>query len=187
MEKSIFIFWVIIMFLVTFTCSIVYLTSQQSLRLGANGLPAQLAVETSIKLNEGQIVKSAIPTQKVDISKSLNAFVMVFDKNKNLIDTSGIMGGSTPTYPEGVLENVDKNGENRVTWQPETGLRFATVAIKFDHGYIVAAQPLLETEKLIGSIGNVVLISWLACTGFSAFGLGIIYFFMNKTYKLKKL
>ena len=168
------------MFLVTFTCSIVYLTSQQSLRLGANGLPSQLAVETSIKLKEGQIVKSVIPVQKVDISKSLNTFVMIFDKNKNLIDTSGIMGESMPKYPEGVLDNVDKNGENRVTWQPKTELRFATVAIKFNNGYIVAAQPLFETEKLIESIGNVILLAWIACTGFSVLGLGIIYFFINK-------
>ena len=80
--KSIFVLWVVVMFLVTFTCSLVYLVAQQSLRLGANELPTQLAVETSMKLQGGQIVKNAIPAEKVDISKSLNAFVMVYDRNK---------------------------------------------------------------------------------------------------------
>jgi len=186
-RKNIFIFWVIIMFLVTFTCSLVYLVTQQSLRLAANELPVQLAVETSIRLQKGQIVKNAIPVTKVDISKSLNAFVMVYDNNKNLIATSGIMGGSEPAYPKGVLNNVDKKGESRVTWQPKIGLRFATVVIKSDSKYIVAAQSLFETEKLIGSIGTIVLFSWLACAVFSAFGLVIIYIFMDKIYKDKKL
>lgn len=53
-----------------------YLVAQQSLRLGANELPSQLAIETLIKLQNGQSVKDAVSTEKVDISKSLNAFVM---------------------------------------------------------------------------------------------------------------
>ena len=178
--KNIFVLWLIVMFLVTFTCSLVYLVAQQSLRLGANELPSQLAIETSIKLQNGQSVKDAVSTEKVDISKSLNAFVMVYDSNKSLIATSGIMGKNDPVYPKGVFDSLDLHNESRITWQPDVGLRFATVAIKYSNGYIVAGRSLTETEKLIAALGELVLMAWLACTVFSAFALGVIYVFMKR-------
>jgi hypothetical protein len=178
--KNVFVFWIVVMFLVTFTCSIVYLVAQQSFRLGANEPPMQLAIETSIKLQNGQSAKDAIPTEKVDISKSLNAFVMVYDSDKNLIATSGIKGNKDPVYPKGVLDNVAKKSEVEVTWQPEPGLRFASIAIKYSNGYIVAARSLTETEKLIGKLGGLVFFAWLACAVFSTIALLVIYVFMKK-------
>jgi hypothetical protein len=185
--KNIFIFWIIIMFLVTFTCMLTYLVTQQILRLGANKLPVQLAIETSIKLKSGQSAKDAIPAEIIDITKSLNTFVMVYDKDKNLIAASGMMGSIEPVYPKGVLSYVDKIGEERVTWQPQVGLRFATVAIKVDDNYIIAASSLLETEKLIGIVGRLVSMAWLACIGFLSIALGIIYIFIKKVYKIENL
>jgi hypothetical protein len=181
--KSMFIIWVIVIFLVTFTCSIVYLVAQQSLRLGANELPSQLAIETSIKLQNGLSAKDAIPTEKVDITKSLNGFVMVYDSNKSLIATSGVVGNNQPVYPKGVLDNVAQKSEARVTWQPEKGLRFATVAIKYNGGFIVAARSLSETEKLIDKLGQLILLAWLACAVFSILSLGVIYIFLKKMYR----
>jgi hypothetical protein len=171
------------MFLITFTSTLVYLVTQQSLRLGANEPPLQVATETLLKLQSGLSAKDAISAEKVDISKSLNAFVMVYDSNKSLIATSGIINNSIPLYPKGVLDNVTQKNEARVTWQPKVGLRFATVAIKYNDGYIVAARSLSETEQLIGKLGGLVFLAWLACTVFSAFALGIIYTFMKRVFK----
>lgn len=185
--KNLFIFWIIVMFLVTFTCSLVYIAVQQSLRLGANEQLMQLAIETSIKLQEGLSVKNAIPADKVDISKSLSTFVMIYDNNKNLVAASGMMGSSEPVYPKGVLSYVDQKGEDRVTWQPQTGFRFATVAIKYSNGYIVAARSLHETEKLIGMIERLIIFAWLACAAFSALAFGVIYFLMKKVYMMGKV
>jgi hypothetical protein len=110
---------------------------------------------------------------------------MVYDKNKHLLATSGMMGSSKPSYPKGVLDHVDKYGEDRVTWQPHTGLRFATVAIKFDNGYIVAGRSLLETEKLISNIGRLVLMAWVAFFVCSIIGFVIVYALIRKIYKQK--
>jgi hypothetical protein len=178
--QRILVFWISLMFLVTFICSLTYLVTQQSLRLGADELPAQFATDTSIKLQDGRNAESAIPSNKIDIAKSLDPFVMVFDHNKNLLATSGMMEGSNPSYPKGVLDAVDQKGEVRVTWQPQTGLRFATVAIKFDNGYIVAARSLLETEKLIQSIGRLVLMAWVAFFVCSILAFLIVYACIRK-------
>jgi hypothetical protein len=174
------------MFLVTFTCCLVYTIAQQSLRLGANELPTQLATDTSIKLENGQNLESALPSDKIDISKSLNTFVMVYDNNKNLVAESGMMGASKPAYPKGVLSYVDQKGESKVTWQTQTGVRFATIAIKYKDGYIVAARSLKETEKLIDTVGKLVLLAWLAFAIFSALASGTIYLSIKKIYTMKK-
>jgi len=180
--QKLMLVWLIIMFLVTFTSSLVYLVAQQSIRLGANELPIQLAIDTSLKLENGQN-PGLISTDKLDISKSLSPFVMVFDTNKNLLSTSGMIGNLKPNYPKGVLDSVDKNGEVKVTWQPQTGLRYATVALKTNSDYIVAGRSLSEPEKLIDTIGKLVLEAWLACAIFSIFALAIIYAFIKKVFK----
>ena len=181
--KNIFIFWIVIIFLVTFTCLLTYVVTQQVIRLGANELPVQFATETSTRLENGQSVKDAIPDETIDISKSLGTFVMIFDKDKNLIATSAMMGNVKPDYAKGVLDYVDKRGEDRVTWQPQVGLRFATVATKIRDKYIVAGRSLQEPEKLIGTIGNIAFLAWLACVIFSSIALVIIYIFIKKAFK----
>ena len=178
-KKSIWI-WIIIIFIVTFNCLLVYIVAQQTLRLGANELPSQLAMETLIELQNGKSMEEIIPKEKIDISKSLNAFVLVYDRNKNLVDSSGILDNIKPVYPKGVLEYLDNNNESRVTWQPKAGLRFASLAIKYDNGYIVAAKSLSETEKLIDKLGELILFAWLACMVFITIALSMIYVYTRK-------
>jgi hypothetical protein len=181
--KSILIIWVVVTFLVTFTSLLVYVATQQVLRLGANEIPAELAAEISINLENSNSPKDAVPGEITDISKSPGTFVMVFDKDKNLIASSAVMGKDKPAYPKGVLDYVDKNSEDRVTWQPQEGLRFATIAIKAGDNYIVAGRSLKETEKLIRTVGNLVFYAWLACMIFSSAALAIIYIFIKKVFK----
>lgn len=182
---KLFIGWLILLFLVTFTSLLTYLLTQQSLRLGANELPVRLATATVINLEEGKSAESAIPADKIDISRSLDPFVMVYDHNKNLVATSGMMGSSTPSYPKGVLDHVDKNGEDRVTWQTPTGLRFATIAMKAGDNYVVAAYSLHEREGLIDHIGQLVLLAWSAFFVCSMLAFAVIYVFMRKIGKLE--
>lgn len=177
--------WLIIMFLVTFSSSLIYLITQQTLRLGANEQPVQLATDTALKLENGQNAQQAIPADKVNIAQSLAPFVMVFNKNNNLVATSGMMGNRSPVYPIGVFAAVNKNGEDRVTWQTQTGLRYATVAIKYSEGYIVAGKSLSETEKLIDKVGRLVGLAWLACALFSALALVVLFSFIEKVFKLE--
>jgi hypothetical protein len=188
--RIIIVFWVIIIFLVTFSCLLTYVVAQQVIRLGANNLPATLAVETSIKIEKGQSPANSVPDETVDILKSTETFVMIFDKDKNLVATSAIMGSEKPSYPTGVLDFVDKAGEDRVTWQPVAGPprestnRFATVALKSGDYYIVAGRSLTEPEKLIGVIEKLILAAWGACLVLLTIVIAIIYIFIKKVSKL---
>jgi hypothetical protein len=181
MGKKFILIWVIAMFFITLTCSVAYLVTQQSLRLGANAVPAQLAKDTSIKLQEGQSPDASVPKNKVDASESGDGFVMIFDKNKNLVATSGMMNTQEPKYPKGVLDNVSNKGEDRVTWQTQDGHRFATVGIKSNQYYIVGASSLLETENLIAHISKLVMYIWLACLVGSVIAMLVIFTFIKKS------
>jgi hypothetical protein len=189
--RSILIIWAIIIFLVTFSSLLTYIVAQQLIRLGADNLPVTFAIETSIKLEKGQNPADSVPVETIDILKSLETFVMIFDKDKNLIATSAMMGSESPVYPKGVLDFVEKAGENRVTWQPvagpprESSHRFATVALKSGNYYIVAGRSLKEPERLIDVIGTLILTAWAVCVVFSTIALIIIYIFMKKVFKLE--
>lgn len=184
MTKNVLLIWVLILFLVTFTCSLTYLVAQQALRLGANSTPKQLATHTALLLDKGKSPAKAVSHKKSDLAKSLDPFVMVYSKSKKLLAASAEINHQPPSYPLGVLSTVQKNGEDRVTWQTTDGYRFATVVIPYKGGYIVAGQSLSETEKLIGNIGHLVLIAWIACFICSTVALFIIYAFF---YKFKKM
>lgn len=180
MTKKLVFIWLIIMFVITFTCSLTYLVTQQVLRLGANEQPAQLATDAEIQWQNGKSPKSIIAGDPIDISKSLDIFVMIFDKKQKLAASSGLIDGKKPSYPNGVLNNTEKKGEVRVTWQPQKGLRFATVALKTKNGYVVAARSLYETENLIDTVGRLVLLAWGAFLVISLIGLLIINSFVKR-------
>jgi hypothetical protein len=165
--KKMFTIWVIILFLATFTSSLVYLVAQQTIRLGANAEPMRLATDIRNKLQSGQNAETIFADGKSDAIISLNSFAMVFDSKMNLVATSGTLRGDLPVYPSGVFDRVQPGVEARVTWQPEPSQRFATVAVKYDGGYVVGAQSLKEPEKLIEFIGDLVVLAWLVCAGFS--------------------
>lgn len=178
--KNYFLIWLIVMFLITFTSLLVYSAAQQTLRQGANENPAILATETKLKLERGISPKDAVPAEKFDISKSLNTFVMVYDSNNNLVSSSAIIENKEPSYPKGVLNYVSNKGEDRVTWQPKEGLRFATIAIKYNNGYIVAGQSLFETERTAANIGLLILMAWACGAVFSTVLLFAVYLFQKR-------
>ena len=57
------------------------------------------------------------------------------------------MHGTVPDYPVGIFDYVQKKGQDRVTWQPEAGVRMATVVVPYKNGFVMAGRSLTEVEK----------------------------------------
>lgn len=169
-----------VLFLLTFNCLLVYIITQQSLRLTANHRPLKIANDLAIKLEAGNKIEDVVSSDKIDISKSLSPFIMIYDTDKSLIMTSGLMGNVNPVYPSGVFGYVDQHKTDQVTWQTSNGLRYASVVISYSNGYIVVAQSLIQTERLIGLIGNLDLIAWILGIIFSFGIFGIFRFMPNQ-------
>jgi hypothetical protein len=47
----------------------------------------------------------------------------------------------------GVFDTVRARGKDRATWQPENGVRSATVAVRWHGGFVVAGRSLRLTEQ----------------------------------------
>jgi hypothetical protein len=91
----------------------------------------------------------------IDAAQSLSPFIMIFDENGTLLESSMKAGNTLPVPPAGVFDftrsnngeifsgpfasvsrlrmafssNVRPVGEDRFTWQTASGLRFATVIV----------------------------------------------------------
>lgn len=156
-----------------FSVGCVYVCIQQSLRLSANEPAASAAKQVLVKLQNGGTPQNVLP-EKTDLSTSITPFVYIYDDNKNLTATSAAYGSEDITYPKSVLSEIDKSGESRITWQPKSGLRFATVGIKYSAGYIIGCYSLSESENTIRRVGSLLLMGYALYTVGCAILLWII-------------
>jgi hypothetical protein len=147
-------------------CGLGYLTVQQSLRMGANDPQIQMAEDAASALDGGASLDTIVPATGVELAASLAPFIIVFDDSGNILASSATLYGSIPVYPSGVLDYTRIHGEDRVTWQPENGVRMATVVVRYDKGFVLAGRSLREVEIRVDNIGKIsglaLLVIWSA-------------------------
>jgi hypothetical protein len=147
--KSIVKQWIPLAVVIMGMSGLIYLIPQQILRQGANDPQIQQAEDAASALIKGADPKTVVPQAKMDIATSLVPFRMVLDQAGSPIVWSGELNGAPPSLPSGVLDYVTQHGEDRVTWQPEPGIRLAAVIVKVggaQPGFVVAARSLREVE-----------------------------------------
>jgi hypothetical protein len=142
-------------------CGLVFLIAQQSLRMGANDPQIQMAEDAAGSLNAGASAQTVIPSAKVEMADSLAPFMIVFDDSGKVLASSATLHGEVPTYPPGVLDYTRQKGQDRVTWQPETGVRMATVVVRYEHGFVMAGRSLREVEKRADQMEQLCGLAWL--------------------------
>ena len=166
--KAILRVWLPLAVAITGVCGLVYVTSQQMLRLGANEPQVQIAQDWAAALAQGGAADSIGKSTKVDIAASLSPFVLVYDDAGKLVASSGLLHEIAPTVPAGVLEYARGHGENRVTWQPEPGVRVALVVERYGGavpGFVAAGRSLRETERRDNQMLLLTVVAWLAILG----------------------
>lgn len=151
--------------IVTGLSGLLYAAVQQDLRQSANDPQIQMAEDTAAKLADGQQVQIVVPAEKVDIANSLAPYIIVFDAAGKPIASSVQLDGQTPTIPSGVFDYVRQNGEDRITWQPQSGIRSAIVVTQFkgpNPGFVLAGRSLREVEIREDDIMHLIFLGWLA-------------------------
>ncbi len=160
------IFWLLCAsIVVTGLCLLVYGTAQQDLRQNANDPQIQVAEDASSALSAGAMPTDVIPQDTVDISHSLGVFVIVYSDNGIPIDSSVKLNGAIPMLPDGVFDYVRVHGEDKVTWQPQTDVRIATVITRYTgqdglNGFVVVGRSLREVENRETHLGQMVVAAW---------------------------
>ena len=151
----------------TLLIGLVYTVAQQSMRLSANDVGVQLAEDAAAALEAGQVAAGLVGAP-VDLARSLAPFTIVYDDAGQVVASSARLDGETPVLPAGVLGNARQRGESRITWQPQPGVRLATVVTRVGGatpGFVVAGHSLREVERRIDELGLLVGVAWLATMG----------------------
>jgi hypothetical protein len=163
--------WVQLAALATATSLLVYLAVQQVGRQTANDPQLQIARDASAALAAGQSASAIVGINEVDIGRSLSPWITVLDERGAIVSSSARLHGSPRSVPRGVLETTRRIGEERVTWQPESGVRMATVVVHNPNGgFVIAGRSLEESEARTAAYGRLILFGWFA----TLIGLGVI-------------
>jgi hypothetical protein len=127
-----------------------------------------MAEDIASQLENGGTTASAVPTNPVDLGNSLATFVILFNDQGAQTGSSARLHGQSPQLPGGVLEYVRQHGEDRLTWQPEPGVRIAAVATGYsgaNPGFVLVGRSMREVEKRIGQIELLCGIAWIVTLG----------------------
>jgi hypothetical protein len=163
LSRRILIRWVQLAALATALSLMVYVAVQQVGRQMANDPQIQFARDTRAAIAAGQPVESVVPATRVDIESSLAPFVTIQNDSGVVLASSGRLHGQLRSVPVGVLESVRESGEERVTWQPEPGVRMATVVVRTPGSpgvFVLAGRSLQETEIRITTLGKLLMLAW---------------------------
>ncbi len=131
------------------SAGLVYAAAQQMERAGANDPQIQMAEDAATRLDAGATpadVAPVGPSGKVDLATSLAPFLVVYDSSGAVLATNGRLGGADPVIPAGVRDAARRSGRDTVTWQPQAGVRVATVTVPWNAGTVMAGRSLREVE-----------------------------------------
>ena len=170
--------WVPIAVAVTGVCGIVYAAVQQDLRQGANDPQIQMAEDAARRLDAGAAPGGVLPAESIDMSESLRPYLMVFDRSSRLVASSVTLHGGPPPFPSSVFEQVrGPVAQDRITWQPEVGVRSAVVVQAWRDGYVVAGRSLRLVEErvhLLTLLTGVIWLLTLGATAVAALGAAVV-------------
>src|ERR1700710_239956 len=152
--------WLMPIVVTTIIFGTIYVVTQQLDRLSANDAPARIASQVAAELREGQSTTLGAQPH-VDLSRSLAPFVVVEDAQGSATAGSGFLKGSLVSLPTGVLASAAKTGTDDITWQPQRGLRFATVTLKVGNQFVTAGQSLAPSEDRAGTFELLIGFGWL--------------------------
>jgi hypothetical protein len=157
--------WLPLAAAISLLSGLIYVTVQQAYRSGADDPQVQMAEDAARLLAAGQPADSILPEDQVDIDQSLAPYLILFDADGNPVASNARLHGQTPQPPAGVFDYTRQHGQNRVTWQPEPGVRSATVIVAVSGqqiGFVLAGRSLREVEVRESRLTQMVALGCLA-------------------------
>jgi hypothetical protein len=165
MIQRMILHWLPLAAFATVLAGTVFVVGQQVLRLSGNDPQIQMAQDAAARLTAGEAVTAIVPTATVDMGRSLAPFTIVFDDQGTVLGASGQLHGQPPQLPAGVLDYVRQHGEDRISFQPEPGARFATVVERVSGarpGFVLVGRSLREVEQREQTVEQLAGAGWLA-------------------------
>ena len=162
--KTMLKYWLLMAVIVTGLAGLIYAIVQQDIRHAADDPQIQMAEDIAAQLASGQQVQQVVPSDKVNIATSLALYIIVFNATGTPLASSAQLNGQTPTVPSGVFDSVKQSGEDRITWQPQPGVRSAVVVTQFqgsNSGFVLVGRSLREAEKREDDMLQITFVGWV--------------------------
>ena len=159
-------YWIPLAAGLTVVAVLVYGAIQQSMRMTLNDPQVQMAEDAASALAAGRPVSQILPanTPKIEISESLAPFLILYDAKGSPVASGAVLHGKTPMLPDGVLEYTRGHADDRISWQPERGVRSAAVIVAVNQGaggFFLAGRNMREVEARISLLSAQVLAGWI--------------------------
>ncbi len=171
--------WLVLAFIATMASGTVYTAVQQVLRSGANDPQIQIAEDAARALSNGATAQSLVPSNITDLTRDLSPFIIIFNDSLKMVASSAKLNSKIPVPPAGVFEYTKATGEDRITWQPQPGVRIASIITRFNganaSGYVLAGRSLKEVEIRESNLLRLVFAGW-AATLVVGLGISLILF-----------
>ena len=159
--KNILKAWLPFVVVISAFCLLAYATVQQVYRQGADDPQIQMAWDAAYALDHGKTIGEVVPTEVIDIDRSLAPFYIIYNSAEQPVAASGTLNDSLQTVPDGVLVFAKQNGENRLTWQPQPGTRIAAVIVPYKEGFVLAGRNLREVEVREAQTSQFAGMTWI--------------------------
>jgi hypothetical protein len=138
--------WVPVAVAVTGLAALIFGAVQQDLRQSANDPQVQMAEDAATDLDAGASPSTLVTGTPIELARSLAPYLMIFDGSGNLVASSAQLHGQQPPFPASVL-SAARDGQHRISWQPEPGVRSAVVVQPWRGGFVVAGRSLRLVEE----------------------------------------
>lgn len=155
--------WLPVAVAISGVCALMLLVVQQDYRSSLNDPQIQIA-EDSARVVEAGVNPKTLAPQGVgtEISASLATWVAFYGTDHAPQASTGLLHGVIPTIPSGAFDTAKKDGENRITWEPEPGVRQAIVVVPAgDKGFVVAGRGMSAVEERESQLSRDILIGWI--------------------------
>ncbi|HVT00720.1 MAG TPA: hypothetical protein VHE53_00625 [Patescibacteria group bacterium] len=142
-------------------------TTQQLLRLGANDPQLQISRDYATNMTSHAFTNASLfqGPEKIDIATNLAPFMIFYDSSGKVIVSTGQLNGKNPVLPKGIFNNAKENNGETLTWQPEPGIRIATVITPYSSsnsaGFVLAGRNMKEVEANIHNLEGKIMFGWL--------------------------
>lgn len=165
MNRNILLWTACVAVILTVIFGTIHVAVQQNERQSANDPQIQMAEDAAAALSAGKSTASVVTSApSVDLAKSLAPFLIIYDASGKAVAADAILESKIPTPPVGVFTYVEKNGEDRITWQPSTDVRIASVIVRSSGTnpmFVLAGRSLKEVEKREQSLQMQVMFGWV--------------------------
>src|SRR5882724_11555 len=148
--KKYSIYWLFTTAVITIIIGFTHIAIQQDLRQSANDPQIDIAESVASELAAGADPSFLIGNDsQIDIAKELSPFIIVFDGSGTPAASTATLDGKTPEPPVGVFAVAKAKGGNRITWEPQKGVRSAVVIVPYGGthpGFVLVGRSLREVE-----------------------------------------